>query len=67
MRWSQKLADRAQTFAEYLMDTNKFEHDSFRGYGFPGTVGENVYRSSSSISTSEDAVTAWYVQKYFML
>ncbi|XP_066914606.1 venom allergen 5-like isoform X2 [Clytia hemisphaerica] len=60
MVWNQKLADRSQTFAEYLSANNKFEHDSFRRNGFSSSIGENIYKSSSSSRTSENAVTAWY-------
>ncbi|XP_066912246.1 Golgi-associated plant pathogenesis-related protein 1-like [Clytia hemisphaerica] len=60
MIYSQKLADRAQTYAEYLRDTDKFDHDDFRGYGFDKSIGENLYWSSSRIRTPEDAVASWY-------
>ena len=53
------LAKRAQTYAEYLLENNKWKHDPHRAHGYKGAVGENLYKSSSSSRNSVNAVKAW--------
>lgn len=54
--WSDKLAEDAQQYAEYLALNNKFEHSGASGYG------ENLYWSSgyNSSSAMKLASEAWY-------
>jgi len=54
--WSRVLATSAQEYANYLISTDKFEHDTSSNYG------ENLYISSLDASYL-DAIECWYKEK----
>lgn len=53
MRWSEKLAVVAQTWAETLLKRGKFEHQHNTGYG------ENLFEIRGGEAASDDVVESW--------
>lgn len=69
LEWSKQVARDAQSYADTLAISGKFEHDPKNKGDYDGVYyGENLYAmlsSNGAIPTYEDAVDNWYVEKDF--
>lgn len=56
LQWSSALKADAQVWAQYLLDTNQFEHDPTKG-----PYGENIAMNSGSViqPTTENVLSRW--------
>jgi uncharacterized protein YkwD len=59
LKWSDSLAAEAQTWAEHLATTGKFEHDTAI---FPAK-GENIAQGAAGFHSTEQLVQGWVDEK----
>jgi uncharacterized protein YkwD len=59
LKWSDSLAAEAQTWAEHLATTGKFEHDTAI---FPAK-GENIAQGAAGFHSTEQLVEGWVNEK----